>query len=814
MDLGRACESAQALKLPILRSKKIHWIALVLPIGLVLINKLRMFFLGKNSPASEEAPGFEQQEKGSSMPEASGSGVGLGVMGVADEQDYSTFENRTGLADDMKFLASMPELCDVTFLVGDTREPVCAVKAVLAARSRVFHKMLYQAPSPQRKKEPQKDKLRFFLKRSSEPLLNLQNAAQQRSGYVQQLAPIIELQSNQHHTLIIEEFEPDVFRQLIEYIHTGSVTLQPRTLLGVMNAADYYGLDELRKACAGFVQCCITVDTVCALLASAERYIQYKCTKSLVQKVLEFVDEHGNEVLNLGSFTLLPQHVVRLILAREELRADEFTKFQAALMWSKKYCDSNPGLPLPDVIGNFLEYIQFHKIPATMLMKEVHPLGLVPNTTIMNSLAYQIINFNGHVAQFLDLVAETEPHIIALTETWLKLVHDDSVFSLDNYTIFRRDRNLTHPETGRSVMGGGVACLVHKTLKAKLIHISVSDHVNQPEYLILDVVSGTGNHLLLSVIYRRPQGNLLNDFFDIISKLMTNYKNLIITGDLNCDLLESTYISKHLKSFISELSLYCVSYQATHHSNNRDSWLDVVLLDNQCKLNSYYKSKQPFINGHDYLVCDYMFDSPNKIDKIVTFRSFSELNSEVLSNTIFQSLNIDRELLESLDPNTLLHLFQTNILNALDEFAPLRSRKIVRASNPWVTRELKLKCKKRDSLYKRAKRSKNIEILRQYRVLRKELKVELNRARENYLKNVLSNLPQGTNAWSKLKHLGLVKKSASSPLSYFDASDLNDHFANIVRRHPSCDPDWIDSLEYSHQISLKGRVLMAWTLNG
>lgn len=63
------------------------------------------------------------------MPEASGSGV-------TDDSDYSTFENKTGLAEDMKFLASMPELCDVTFLVGDTREPVCAVKAVLAARSR------------------------------------------------------------------------------------------------------------------------------------------------------------------------------------------------------------------------------------------------------------------------------------------------------------------------------------------------------------------------------------------------------------------------------------------------------------------------------------------------------------------------------------------------------------------------------------------------------------------------------------------------------------------------------------------------------
>ena len=48
------------------------------------------------------------------------------------------------------------------------------------------------------------------------------------------------------------------------------------------------------------------------------------------KQVLEFVDEHGNEVLNLGSFTLLPQHVVRLIMAREELKADEFTKFQVS----------------------------------------------------------------------------------------------------------------------------------------------------------------------------------------------------------------------------------------------------------------------------------------------------------------------------------------------------------------------------------------------------------------------------------------------------------------------------------------------------
>jgi hypothetical protein len=37
-----------------------------------------------------------------------------------------------------------------------------------------------------------------------------------------------------------------------------------------------------------------------------------------------------------------------------------------------------------------LEYIHFHKIPANVLMREVHPLGIVPYSIIMNALAYQV----------------------------------------------------------------------------------------------------------------------------------------------------------------------------------------------------------------------------------------------------------------------------------------------------------------------------------------------------------------------------------------------------------------------------------------
>ncbi|XP_074096374.1 uncharacterized protein LOC141525708 [Cotesia typhae] len=373
--------------------------------------------------------------------------------------------------------------------------------------------------------------------------------------------------------------------------------------------------------------------------------------------------------------------------------------------------------------------------------------------------------------QITDLVAETKPHVIALTETWLKPVHDYSVFCLDDYMIFRRDRNLINSKTGRVFMGGGVACLVHKSLKSKILHVSVTDHINQPEYLIIDVVSVSNCHLLLAVIYRRPQ------------------------GDLNCDLLESSYVSNLLKTFISELSLYCVPYEATHHSNNKDSWLDVVLLDNRCKLGNYHKSQQPFISGHDYLICEYVFETTKKFNKIVTFRRFSDSNYNALCNSIMQSLNIDKEILKKSDPNDLLHFFHSNIIASLDEFAPLQSRKVVKAPNPWMSNELKEKCKNRDFIYKRAKRNNDIKLLRVYRSIRKQLKMEINSARENYLQNVLTNLPQGINIWGKLKHLGLLKRSDSSPLKYFNASDLNNYFDNIVRKHPPCDLDYINSLQ-------------------
>ena len=52
------------------------------------------------------------------------------------EEPSFSYSNSKDLAKDMAFFAHLPSLCDVTFLVGRDKKPVCAVKAILAARSR------------------------------------------------------------------------------------------------------------------------------------------------------------------------------------------------------------------------------------------------------------------------------------------------------------------------------------------------------------------------------------------------------------------------------------------------------------------------------------------------------------------------------------------------------------------------------------------------------------------------------------------------------------------------------------------------------
>lgn len=76
-------------------------------------------------------------------------------------------------------------------------------------------------------------------------------------------------------------------------------------------------------------------------------------------------------------------------------------------------------------------------------------------------------------------------------------------------------------------------------------------------------------------------------------------------GDLNCNLLKA---ANHLKSFLMESGLYCITYGSTFHALAVDSWLDVIIVDSGDKLVNYLKSDMLFIGDHFYLFCKYKLE--------------------------------------------------------------------------------------------------------------------------------------------------------------------------------------------------------------
>ena len=171
----------------------------------------------------------------------------------------------------------------------------------------------------------------------------------------------------------------------------------------------------------------------------------------------------------------------------------------------------------------------------------------------------------------------------------------------------------------QNIDGGGVACYIRSDIQYEILEAPQITDFKEIEYMLISL--NLDQQLILASVYRRPKGNVLNDFFIMLLNYVHLY-NSIITGDLNSDLLDcNNYYGTHLKNHIYENSLYLVPFNgATHHSEDSDTWIDVMITDWESKVIPFQKSLSPFICGHDYLIMEYQLDIPVAQDTNINTR--------------------------------------------------------------------------------------------------------------------------------------------------------------------------------------------------
>ena len=324
----------------------------------------------------------------------------------------------------------------------------------------------------------------------------------------------------------------------------------------------------------------------------------------------------------------------------------------------------------------------------------------------VNNLRVCHINANslrGHIEQIrLFLASEALIHVLAVTESWLGPSVEDTLVSLDEYILFRRDRN---------TRGGGVALYVHKSLSVN--HICSSSAVwtgrpGFPEYLFCEVIPKGGDPIFVGVVYRPPHAPFIQgtDFVSTLRDTMQGYGTKVILGDFNSDLLSDNADAAFLKSFMDENSLFSVPFGATHHTSSSDTWLDLCIVDALDTVTSYSKSVSPFIAGHDWITATLDIYVPQTATCYFSYRDFKSVDpmalNEYLSKCDWSVATNDRATLSD-----RLDCLYTNLRAALDITAPIKTfRHGKKNYHPWFTPFLRFLITERDRLYRRYKRSK------------------------------------------------------------------------------------------------------------
>ncbi|XP_071099409.1 serine-enriched protein-like [Haliotis cracherodii] len=176
------------------------------------------------------------------------------------------FENTKPLIHTLEYILCVKEMCDVTFLAGKMKEPVYGLQAVMGSRSRFFYELFLS----KKKARTKRGVFSLFKKRAKGESVPSTQAC--HAG-------------DNHIFIPVPDYDHEVFRRVVSFIHLGHVAVTTDTVIGLICASTEYQLEDLRKACWEFVARCITAETLPELLKSGSPYRKRPQVKLFLQMI-------------------------------------------------------------------------------------------------------------------------------------------------------------------------------------------------------------------------------------------------------------------------------------------------------------------------------------------------------------------------------------------------------------------------------------------------------------------------------------------------------------------------------------------------
>ena len=252
-------------------------------------------------------------------------------------------------------------------------------------------------------------------------------------------------------------------------------------------------------------------------------------------------------------------------------------------------------------------------------------------TSVKNSLSehpglkvghMNVNGLRGKLSEVKMLLQNTGLDILAITETKITGDTTDDDIGIDGYCIVRKDRNSN---------GGGVMLYYKDTLIAYGERkLKVLENI---EGIFINVKSQSQTWLVASV-YRPPDNYAFYDKFnDMLEKIWSSRKNIIIMGDLNSDLLyrgrttEESYLGRRLQRTLSTYGLKCVIKEPTRISENAQTLIDLIIVSNPDKVTNTGVSHLGILD-HNLVYANVRMRKEKQQLVTKTVKNYSKLDSQ------------------------------------------------------------------------------------------------------------------------------------------------------------------------------------------
>ena len=358
--------------------------------------------------------------------------------------------------------------------------------------------------------------------------------------------------------------------------------------------------------------------------------------------------------------------------------------------------------------------------------------------------------------------------ILGLTETRLDDRIDDNNISINNYTLFRRDKNHERHT--------GVAAYVHNTISNQ-VRRRLDLEYKEVESLWLEVKHEKNTPLLICFLYRNPiaSAEWQIQFQNMIDNIPDTNHELLILGDFNIDLKKP---QQSWNSLTSLLGLNQLISDYTRVTKTTKTMIDHIYSRNIHKINNVNVIKSG-ISDHYLICCSYL----KKIKKLspkghslITYRCYKHFQEDTFLANL-RSLPFD-SVHNITDPNTALKSMCDMLKSAIDKHAPLKSKRVKHPDIPaWLNSDIIKAMHLRDQY----KKKKNTIDFKQQRNRVNEM---VRNAKKDYFNKLIQNNKDTATIWKAINKLTNPTRKASKSLKIdINPDTINDFFYKFTSNY-------------------------------